>query len=181
MVLCLWVYRGFHVHREVFAVGLVLTASVALALSPASAHKQRLRGGDWVLAIRHDDFTGRSRCELASHNHRMHYEPGAIGFRVGKRRDTLAAWYRVDGGVPVRWQDRTAALIGAGVAIDGPDLDNPTGGWVWIPLTEVEQAHDVAIRASDHSHVRNFRPAGFATMLVEARRSGCDSDDAFRT
>lgn len=60
-----------------------------------------------------------------------------MGFLVGKGHDTRMAWYRIDDGAPVRWQDRTAALIAADVEIDGPALDNPTGGWVWIPFAEV--------------------------------------------
>jgi len=159
---------------------LVLGASLALGMSPAAAKIDRIRSDGWTLKVRHDPFTGEVRCALAAPHHHMLYQPGAIGFRFGKRRDTQPAWYRVDGGVAVRWQDRMSTLVGAGVALDGPGLDNPTGGWVWIPLAEVEQAHSVAIRARNHGRVRTFRLAGFDAMLAGAKRSGCGADDAFR-
>ena len=99
---------------------------------------------------------------------------------MGKRRSTLAAWCRVYDEAPVRWQNRTAGLIGTGVAIDGPGVDNPTGGWVWIPVSEVEGARTVAIRARRRGHIRHFRVGDFAPMLDAVHRLGCGSDDAFR-
>jgi hypothetical protein len=161
-------------------LGFVLGASPVLGFSPASAKFERYNSDGWRLRVRHDRFTGQTRCALASSNHHLRYQPGAVGFLVGKRRDTLAAWYRIDGGVPVRWQNRMASLIAADVAIDGPGLDNPTGGWVWIPLSEVEHAGTVAIRASDHGRLHHYAIAGFVPMLDAARRLGCGSDDAFR-
>lgn len=166
--------------RKWVATSLVLGGALAIASSPAAAKIEHYRDGGWDLHIRHDGFTGQTRCLLASTNRHLRYQPGAIGIRMGKHRNTLTAWYRVDNGAPVRWQDRTAALIGAGVAIDGPGLDNPTGGWIWIPLAEVEQAQSIAVRPDEHRRVRRFVLGGFAPMLEAARRLGCASDNAFR-
>lgn len=153
---------------------------LAFGMAPAGAKIEQYRSGGWDLSIRHDHFSGQTRCLLVSVDHRMRFQPGAVGFRLGKRRDTLSAWYRIDDGAPVRWQDRTAALVGAGVAIDGPGLDNPTGGWVWIPISEAEDAKVVAIRSKERARVRRFHLGDFAPMLAAAHRLGCGSDDAFR-
>ena len=161
---------------SVVLLGLLLFAGSA----DASQTDKRFQANGWLLQIHLDRFTARSRCVLASANHRLRYQPGAIGFLLGKRRDTLGAWYKVDGGVPVRWQNRTAALVASGVAIDGPGLDNPTGGWVWIPVSEVDQATSVAIRGDDKGRVHRFRVSGFEAMLDASRRLGCESDDTFR-
>lgn len=160
---------------------LVLGGILAAGSSPAAAKVERFRDGGWDLSIRRDAFTGQARCALASVNRHFRFQPGAVGIRVGKRRDTLSAWYRIDDGAPVRWQDRTASLIGAGAAIDGPALDNPTGGWVWIPLSEIENATVVSIQVKERAPVRRYRIGGFAPMLGAARRLGCAADDAFRT
>lgn len=160
--------------------GLVSGMLLAFGVMPAAAKVEHHRDGRWVLKVRHDHFTGRTRCTLQTKNHRLQYQPGAVGFLIGKRRNTLPAWYRIDGGAPVRWQNRTASLIATGVAIDGPGLENPTGGWVWIPVSEVENAVTVAIRADEHARVRRYRLDKFGSMLASARSLGCSSDDAFR-
>ncbi|WBO24455.1 hypothetical protein [Sphingomonas abietis] len=160
--------------------GLVLGAALTLGMAPAAAKDERFQSDGWGLAVRHDRFTGQTRCVLTSVNRRSRYQPGAIGFLMGKRRDTLTAWYRVDDGAPIQWQARTASLIAANVSIDGPGLDNPTGAWVWIPVSELEQAKTVAIRANDQGRIHHYRLAGFVRMLDAARRLGCGSDDAFR-
>ena len=163
------------------AASFALGGLLALGQAPAFASDlNHYRSDGWSLAVRHDRFIGQIRCRLASSNHRLRYQPGAVGFFAGKHRDTLTSWYQVDDGAPVRWQDRTAALIAASVEIDGPALDNPTGGWLWIPISEVAQARTVAVRIGDHGHVHRYALAGFTPMLDAARRLGCATDDAFR-
>lgn len=162
------------------ASSVALGALLTLGIAPATAEVERFRGDGWSLRVQHDRLTGQTRCVLASTNRHLRYQPGAIGFLAGRRQNTLAAWYQVDDSAPVRWQDRTASLIAADVAIDGPGLDNPTGGWVWIPVSEIERARTVVIRAGDHGRIHHFAIAGFAPMLDAARRVGCGSDDAFR-
>jgi hypothetical protein len=159
--------------------GFILVAAATLAPSPAFAKRAFSQDG-WRLVIRDDRFTGQIACRLSSTNHHMRYQPGAVGFFVGHRHDTLAAWYRVDGGAPVRWQDRSAALIAAGVKIDSPDLDDVTGGWIWIPVDEVQRASLVAIRPGDRARTRHFHLRGFAAMREAATRLGCSSNDIFR-
>jgi len=160
--------------------GILPALALTCASTTALADVKRYRSGGWDINIHHDNFTGVTRCALVSSDQRMRFQPGAIGFQTSKHRNTLATWYRVDDGQPVRWQDRTATLIESGAAIDGPGLDNPTGGWVWVPLTEVQDANRIAIRTSDRARVRTFSLGEFAPMLEAARRLGCASDNAFR-
>lgn len=168
--------------RDGVATGAVLAAILMLASAPALATaKDRSRLDGWVLTVRHDRFAGRVHCDLFASNHRLRYQPQAVGFRLGHHRDTRAAWYRVDDGPAIRWQDRTATLIAAGVPIDGPGLDNPTGGWVWISLDEVRQARNVAIRANERGRTHNFPMKGLAAMLDAAPRLGCASDASFES
>lgn len=158
----------------------VLGAMLALGVVPVRADVDRYRDDGWDLGIDHDRFSGLTRCALSSSNHRIRYQPGAIGFRVATHRDTLRSWYRVDDGPAVRWQDRTAELIAKGVSIDGPGLDDPTGGWVWIPLPEVERSNLVMVRAGDADRPRRYRMRGFIAMLEASHRLGCSADDSFR-
>lgn len=157
-----------------------ITLGIMLALTVPMAQAKLYRSSPWVLKARRDSFTGITRCDVRSANHRVVYQPAVVGFSVGKRPNTSNAWYRVDGNAAVRWQDRTATLIASDVIIEGPGLDNPTGGWVWVPLTEVLAAKTVVIRADDRGHIYQFSLAPLGPVLASAQRAGCTSDAAFR-
>lgn len=140
---------------------------------------QRYREGDWTVAIRHDSFAAQVRCTLQEKHRRLVYQPHAVGFRLGRSFKTTDIAYRVDGGEAVRWQDRVPQLIASGVQIDGPALDNPTAGIVWLPIEEVRDSRVVAIRAAAGGKVHRFQMRGFAAMFDAARRLGCASDASF--
>jgi len=134
---------------------------------------------DWRLDIARDTFTGVVRCSLHSRDKRTIYVPGAVGFRFPARQDTLAAWYRVDGGAAVRWQDRYTKLFETIVRFDGGGLDNPTAGTVWVPLGKVLAARAVVIRPDDRHRFRTFQMGAFAQILEAARGTGCNPEQAF--
>jgi hypothetical protein len=157
-----------------------IALGITLALAARTTQAKPYPGGTWVLKTHRDRFTGMTRCGVRSINHRVVYQPAAVGFFIGRRQNTLNAWYKVDGNAAVRWQDRIATLIALDVSIDGPGLDNPTGGWVWIPLGEVLAATTVAIRADDRGHIFQFSLAPLGPVLASAQRAGCASDAAFR-
>ena len=161
-------------------VWVCAAAAAILVLCPAlGASAKRVEHyaeNGWKLAIRHDAFTGRVRCSLRTRNARMVYQPGAIGFRLGQHASTLPAWYRIDDAAPARWQDDYPALIAAGVPMDGPGLDNPTAGMVWLPLSKVERADIVRIRVGAKGSGHRFRMRGLAPMLEAAHHLGCGSD-----
>jgi hypothetical protein len=163
------------VHNIRVFLKVSVCGAIALVGSVASGQTNQFRLGKWDLTIGHDHFTGKTNCSLSSSDRRLAYQPGAIGFLVGKRVDTASAWFRVDAGPPIRWQDREAGLISSGVEIDGPGIDNPTGGWVWIPVGEVDRASLVIIRPSERGRIREFRIGSFAAMKEIATRLGCKS------
>lgn len=160
--------------RRAARLGLLAVACVSFA-GPVIARDRVDRYGidGWIVTLRHDGFTGLVACTMHSSDGRMVYQPGAIGLRFGHRRDTLEAWYRFDAGPALRWRDRYPALITAGVAIDGPGLDNPTGGIVWLPEADVARVAEVTIRPTRKARLRTFHLGGFAPLRDAARRLGC--------
>jgi hypothetical protein len=103
----------------------------------------------------------------------MSYKPGAVGFRFGRGRNTMEAWYRIDDGPPRRWQDDYPTLIGSGVEVDGSNLSNPSDGVVWIPDADVEGAETVRIRVSSRGSGTVFGLTGLKESLDVADRFDC--------
>jgi hypothetical protein len=149
-------------------------ALCALAGAPAGAQKvARYEQDGWALNVRHDDFTGLTSCSMLSTDRRIVVQPAAIGFRFAKGSDTFHAWYQVDGAAAQRWQDMYSALIMADADIDGPGLDDPTGGVMWLPTELVRTAREVTVRLHDRGDARMFRLQGLDPMLAAADRLGC--------
>ncbi len=153
------------------ALGFAMLLSVS-SQANAADRVERFAADGWLLTVRHDGFIGRIACAMRSVDKRMYYQPRAVGFVV-KSRDTLGAWYRLDGGAAYRWQDRYPTLLAQGVTVEGPGLDNPTGGIVWLPEDELRNVESVAIRATPRGRVRTFTVRGYQTLASAARRLGC--------
>jgi len=163
---------GSKVRRAVCRAFVVVLGLGTAGSGIARDHAERFGTGHWQVRLQRDAFTGALSCELRSTDHRMIYQPGALGFRQG-HRDTLHAWYRFDGGPALRWQDRYAAVIAAGVSVEGTGLDNPTAGIVWLPAGDLTGISSVAIRSSVARRVRTFDVRGYPEMVDAARRRGC--------
>lgn len=137
----------------------------------------------WVMTIQTDGFTGQPRCHLYSpktlFQGRITYEGGALGFVFDEDRNTQNAWYRVDQAHAKRWQDVYPQLVRLRVPLEGGSLDNPTGGVVLLPETEVASAQEVSIRLSETESPKRFRLKGFEAAKAAALANGCDRADSF--
>lgn len=139
------------------------------ALAQAASAKPEV----WQLKVVRDTFTDKTDCQLRTRDGLIRFQPGAIGFLFPHRRDTLAAWYRIGDGAPVRWQDRYATLVAAGVHVVGPGLDDPTSGIVWIPQTELASARSVSIRLGAKDRPRSFMLEPITSSIADAETRGC--------
>ena len=158
----------------------LLVGSLVLAAAPAAARQDQRHSsalGTWRLTVSTGKFSRDVRCRLTGK--RMTYVAGAVGYRFAQHLDTAHAWFRIDGGEPQRWRDVLPALSQAEVAIDGRDLDAPTGGIVWLPVALVEDATTVAIQPRPDRRVRVFRMSGFAGVRDIARARGCVPEARF--
>jgi hypothetical protein len=159
------------------ASSLVLAGGLCCVEQAAAANRvEQYKSDGWRVSARHDVFAGTTRCFIRSINHHIVYQPGALGFRFHRHRDTLDTWYRIDGGAPLRWQDRYPTLIASGAQIDGPALDNPTGGIVWLPIADLKDAKTVTVRTSGRGNGHAYALRGFPRVLDAARRLGCATD-----
>jgi hypothetical protein len=159
---------------------------LSLTLTGAG-HAHKHHGGSvswtvsgWVIALREDAFAGTTRCIMRSDRPAMLYQRGAVGFVFPRHTDTSGALYRIDGGLALPWRDRLPDLIAAGAAIDGPALDDPTGGIVWLPEADVLAAHNIAIRPKPADIPRAFAVTGLAAAIASARARDCEFNPAHR-
>ena len=172
--------------------GSGVTALLVAGAAPAAIHvrvpliskapqvaKRKQVLGDWRLDIFKGRFSGDVACHLRSKDKRIFYVADALGFRFGKRLDTLGAWIRLDGGAAYRWRDDLPELARLGVAIDGRNLDAPTGGIIWIPTAKLAEVNRVQIQPRADKRARTYHLRGFAGLREIARTMGCAPETRF--
>lgn len=137
----------------------------------------------WVYSVTRDRFTGQVRCRLDRRfwptGRSIGYTRDALAFRVGSSVNTLEAWYRIDGGPARPWQRLYPTLVERGLEVESGPLDNPTGGTVLLPISELIGAHEVTIRTAPGARPAQFDVRGFSEALLSARARGCVPDDVF--
>jgi hypothetical protein len=135
-----------------------------------------LRVGEWKAEINTDRFTGEISCALTGR--RMSFHRDTLVFRLGRDVDSSQAFFRIDNG-PVRsvseprLQNETHGFF-----VDSGPIDNPSGGKVALPLSAVQGAKQVDIRASTRHPPRVFDVSGLADALAAAKAAGC-KDESF--
>ncbi len=127
--------------------------------------------------LERDGFSGEKRCTLTARGGRLFYQPGAVGFGLGKS-DLGDAMVRVDGGAAISFRDLLPELAAARVRISGRDMDRPTDGMVWVPISRLGNAGTVAIAPRFGGKVRRFTVAGFERLVAYARAQGCEPEGA---
>ena len=140
---------------------------------------QKAALGDWQLKISRSIFSNEIVCHLRSKNKRVFYVADALGFRFGKRLDTLNAWVQIDGDPAYRWRDDLPELARLGVAIDARNLDAPTDGIIWIPVAKLADVNKIAIQPAPAKRVTLFRLRGFAGLHDIAQSKGCTPEARF--
>lgn len=147
---------------------------------PASTLIKRQRAlGAWRVTIVRDPFSAEVQCRLSRRDRRAFYIANAIGFRFDRHRDVTRGWYRVDGAVAKQWRDALPELVRLGVDIDGPQLDSPTGGIMWLPSAWLDQANWVEIEPQPGKKARRIGLRGFADLRDIARTQGCAPEARF--
>jgi hypothetical protein len=151
--------------------------AVALALSMLGPHgdpqvaARTVKLGDWTAVIRSDQFTGEISCSLAGPAMRFHRD--TLVFKLGRGVDSSQAFFRIDGGPARNVREPRVENETHGFFLDSGPLDNPSGGKVALPLSLVQGAKQVIIRASQRHAPRAFDVSQFADALSAAKAAGC--------
>ena len=143
---------------------------------PAPPPAIRYSVAGWLLEARTDPFTQVTRCRIANRlggGSDATATPAAFTFRFARRMDTSDAWYRIDAGPPHPWRDLSAELIDAGAMGDAERLDNPSGGMVLVPTSELSHAQAITIRPAQRAVPRRFDLRGAWPLLAAAATLNC--------
>jgi hypothetical protein len=137
----------------------------------------------WRMVIRKDGFTGEVRCRLYTpktlRRGRITYAQNTFGFQLDKDINTTEAWYRIDGGPARRWKEHFPVLKASRVQTEWGTFENPSGGVVLIPESELLTAREVTIKGSKKSSPKRFQIKGFQAAKAAALYNGCGSEDSF--
>lgn len=144
-----------------------------------SAVTRRFALDNWELRIQRNRFSGEVGCRLSARDHHGAYAGSAVAFYLGKHIDTTLATYRLDGGPALRWRDQMPELVRLGTPMDGPGLEDPTGGFVWLPLSTLQGVNRVVVQATPDRRPKAFLLRGFVQLLNFARSQGCPADQNY--
>ena len=161
-----------------WAAALLGLAPNAPARVPHGVGHEHYRQGAWRLEVARDRFSGAIACRLQAHRGRQIYRMGAVGFAVGARNQAEAA-YRIDFGDPVPARNDVPRLIALQVPFERGGMDNPAGGYVWIPFDRLRAANSVAIEPRPGARPRQVRLDGLTALHDRAVAQGCTPDTVF--
>ena len=151
--------------------------AVSAVLFAASFQAGHADEHPWRLTVTRHSFSASTSCKLRTDKAR--YQRNVVTFDLGRRRNTTAALYRIDGGQAFRAADDRAEIAKRGFALSGDDLDNPSGGLVRVPAERLQSAGVIQIESKDNDRPAQFRVDGLAAAIEHARTLGCD-DGSFR-
>lgn len=136
----------------------------------------------WRISVSKDRFTSARHCRLyqGSPTHpAVRYYHGVVAFQFARKLDTTTATFKLDDGTPRSWTEVYPALVQGGVNLEGRSLDNPTGGSVLIPLSDLRTTSTVTIRPVPRARPKRFTIAGLGDALASAHGLGCDAEAGF--
>ncbi len=140
---------------------------IALSLFGHSAIQSAdYRVDRWRVQVSHDSFTGAVQCRATSGNLRISGDQLLV--RLGSGTDTTQAAYRIDGGPAA--PAYTTRLPWSEVA---GAWGNPSAGRIPVPLSQLQSASTLAVRASPNASIRTFDVRSVPQVLAELRRQAC--------
>lgn len=157
----------------------MLTNTIALSLvgflwhappKDVTFEKFRVAPG-WVLEVRRDRFLNASTCVVRSR--RVSYASGLVTFQFDGKLNTAEAVYRIDQGPPRAAADVAVASAGLGARHFTGNLRNPSGGRVFLPMSQLEAASMLEVRPNPKKRSRAFKLQGLQAGVAEARRQQC--------
>jgi len=154
---------------------MLMAAVLALSILGPGDHAQIVTRtvvvDDWTAKVRSDQFTGEVSCSLVGR--RISFHRDTLVLHLGRDVDTSQSFFRIDEG-PVR-SVREPRLENEthGFFLNSGPIGNPSGGEVALPLSILQGAKKVFVRASPRYQPRAFDLGRFGEALAAAKAAGC--------
>jgi hypothetical protein len=147
---------------------------VSLAIlghGPKQVEATRYASHGWVLQIDRERFTGKVSC--IARRPRMRLQKALVVFDLGGGADTSDAYYRLDLGPAHSIREVRREVQLAGFFMNRGPVENPSGGKVALPLSQLWGVQRVDIRATLRDQPRTFDLKDLQGLVADARRLGC--------
>ena len=126
----------------------------------------------WRIDVGHDRFKNSTVCSIRKST--VLYSHGVLTFRFGHKVDTANAVFRVDDGPLLAVGSVAVKAAGLGAPFNGPNLNNPSDGAVYIPADDVGNARQVSIKPNSKMTHRVFGLTGLSQAIEAAKGQNCD-------
>jgi hypothetical protein len=135
--------------------------------------EQRLDLQGWRITVSQDRFTGAVSCRAARRD--MSLTATAVVFRFGRHVDTSKAVYRLDEGPAYAVADEPVNQDLRHIAEVGAPLENPSAGFVALPVARLASIKRVDIRPNIKSPPQSFDVSGVPAVLRLEQAKSCFS------
>jgi len=155
---------------------MLVATALAMALlghphAKVAPSTRRYAAGVWTLTVHSDGFTGATTCSVRSS--RIVIRRDTAIFELDPNKNTDHAQFRIDGGAARSVQDVTLENARHGVFPDRGWIDNPSGGEIAVPVTDIANAKRIWIRVWRHGRVVSFNVNHLGEVLRSAAGLGC--------
>jgi hypothetical protein len=147
---------------------------------PAAAGRtvrRAFKAGAWHGVAVKDGFSGAVSCALAGRGVSLHSQ--TLIFDLGHGLETTHAQFKVDGGPARSVAEAFPDVRSQGFFPERGWILDAAGGQVALPLSYVDSAATITIRAAAHGRPKVFRLAHLGDAVAKAGQAGC-TDASFR-
>ncbi len=128
----------------------------------------------WRIHVHKDNFTGRLSCKLSGPD--MKVKRNTVIFHLAAGVDTTHAWFRIDGGPARQASEAFAEDEQNGYFPERGWIDDTAGGDVALPVSYVQGATVVRVRASPKYHPKTFHVTRLAEAIAATKNAGCPEE-----
>ncbi len=136
-----------------------------------SPRAERHTIGGWHYTIVEERFSHQVHCQLFMHG--AEYADHILTLHFGSSVDTSFAWYSKDGGPAAPWQRQIPALLVLGARLDTDSLQNPSGGRVLLPQSEITGVDILQVAPNVRVRPRSYNLAGLNMAIRILEDRGC--------
>jgi hypothetical protein len=156
---------------------MIASSLIALAVfgfgQPPMIKTHAVRVRPWTIEVRTDRFTGLTACSARMKGVRL--EGTLAVFDLGRDVDASDALYRLDLGAAHSARGSNITERTAYSSVQTPDVENPSGGRIALPIAELAGVKRIDIRPNPKHYVQTYDISALPKVLDAESAAGCPS------